>query len=86
MKGRSTGVSLMISLQQANANSFNGTGIRDQLSFKMVLGNSDRQTREVMFSAQDISDVKLKPGQAYFTKADTRNKPGFYLCRHSNLI
>lgn len=30
-----------------------------------------------MFSAQDISDVKLKPGQAYFTKADTRNKPGF---------
>lgn len=77
MKGRSTGVSLMISLQQANAQSFNGTGIRDQLSFKMVLGNSDRQTREILFSSQDISDVKLKPGQAYFTKADTRNKPGF---------
>lgn len=77
MKGRNTGVSLMISLQQANAQSFNGTGIRDQLSFKMVLGNSDRQTREVLFSSQDISDVKLKPGQAFYTKADTRNKPGF---------
>lgn len=77
MAGRNTGVSLMISLQQANAQSFNGTGTRDQLSFKMVLGNSDRQTREVMFSSQDISDVKLKPGQAYFTKADTRNKPGY---------
>lgn len=77
MKGRNTGVSLMISLQQANAQSFNGTGVRDQLSFKMVLGNSDKQTREILFSSQDMSDVKLKPGQAYFTKVDTRNKPGF---------
>lgn len=73
-RGRATGVNVIISLQQPNAKNL-PTAIRDNLMFKTILGDTDETTRGLVFSNSDLSDIKFKPGEGYFTLAGKHNKP-----------
>lgn len=73
-KGRATGVNVIISLQQPNAKIV-PTLLRDNLLFKTILGDTDETTRGLVFSNGDLSDIKFKPGEGYFTLAGKHNKP-----------
>lgn len=72
-RGRSSGVNIIVSMQQPNAANL-PTSIRDQLTFKAVLGNTDATTRQLVFKADDLMNIKFKRGQGYFTNSGTHNK------------
>lgn len=72
-RGRSSGVNIIVSMQQPNAANL-PTSIRDQLTFKTVLGNTDATTRQLVFKADDLMNIKFKRGQGYFTNSGTHNK------------
>lgn len=72
-RGRASGVNIIISMQQPNAQNL-PTAIRDQLTFKTVLGNTDDTTRNLVFTASDLIDLNFDKGQGYFTNSGTHNK------------
>ena len=73
--GRQIGVFLFIVMQSAPANNI-PTIIRDQLSFKVVLGNSDDSTYTVAFGAGvDIPVRKYPIGYGVYTYAGVTEKP-----------
>lgn len=72
-RGRSSGVNIIVSMQQPNAANL-PTSIRDQLTFKAVLGNTDATTRQLVFKADDLMNINFKKGQGYFTNSGTHNK------------
>lgn len=66
-QGRQLGVFLWIASQQVSANTL-PTSVRDQLIYKCVLGPSEDTTYRVMFSQSvNIQNIKLGPGQGYFS-------------------
>mgnify|MGYP002721517013 CR=1 FL=1 len=74
-RGRASGVNLIISMQQPNANNL-PTAIRDQLTFKTVLGNTDDTTKHLVFKASDLMDINFDKGQGYYTNSGEQNHPG----------
>jgi hypothetical protein len=72
-RGRSSGINIIVSMQQPNASDL-PTAIRDQLTFKAVLGNTDSTTRQLVFKANDLMNINFKKGQGYFTNSGTHNK------------
>ena len=76
-QGRQLGVFLWIASQQVSANTL-PTSVRDQLIYKCVLGPSEDTTYRVMFSQSvNIQNIKLGPGQGYFSypKVSTTQDP-----------
>lgn len=76
-RGRSAGICLVVTMQMAKADTLD-TAIRSQLNFKVVLGNSSRDTLHLLFSADDIELIDFEKGEGYFSDT-ARNgaKPSF---------
>ena len=73
--GRQLGFFLFLIMQSAPANNI-PTIIRDQLAFKVVLGNSDESTYTVAFGAGvDIPIRKYPIGYGVYTYAGKTEKP-----------
>jgi energy-coupling factor transporter ATP-binding protein EcfA2 len=73
-RGRATGVNIVVSMQQPNANNL-PTAIRDNLMFKTILGDTDNTTRSLVFPVGELPDIAFKAGEGYFTLAGKHNKP-----------
>ena len=73
-RGRATGVNIVVSMQQPNANNL-PTAIRDNLMFKTILGDTDNTTRSLVFPVGELPDIAFKAGEGYFTLAGKYNKP-----------
>lgn len=73
-RGRATGVNIVVSMQQPNANNL-PTAIRDNLMFKTILGDTDNTTRSLVFPVGELPDISFKAGEGYFTLAGKHNKP-----------
>lgn len=75
LKGRQVGFFLWIVMQQAGSNNL-PTYIRDNLPWKVVLGNAEDQTYVTAFGAgKDIPLRKMKAGDGVFTYPSVANKP-----------
>lgn len=75
LKGRQAGFFLWIVMQQAGSNNI-PTFIRDNLPWKVVLGNAEDQTYVTAFGAgADIPLRKMKAGDGVFTYPAVANKP-----------
>lgn len=75
LKGRQSGFFLWIVMQQAGSNNI-PTYIRDNLPWKVVLGNAEDQTYTTAFGAgADIPLRKMKAGDGVFTYPAVANKP-----------
>lgn len=75
LKGRQAGFFLWIVMQQAGSNNI-PTFIRDNLPWKVVLGNAEEQTYVTAFGAgADIPLRKMKAGDGVFTYPAVANKP-----------
>lgn len=75
LKGRQTGFFLWIVMQQAGSNNI-PTFIRDNLPWKVVLGNAEDQTYVTAFGAGvDIPLRKMASGDGVFTYPAVANKP-----------
>lgn len=83
LKGRQSGFFLWIVMQQSGSNSI-PTFIRDNLPWKVVLGNAEDQTYVTAFGAgTDIPLRKLGVGEGVYTYPEVANKPK--LCSFSTL-
>ena len=83
LKGRQSGFFLWIVMQQSGSNSI-PTFIRDNLPWKVVLGNAEDQTYVTAFGAgTDIPLRKLGVGEGVFTYPTVANKPK--LCSFATL-
>lgn len=83
LKGRQSGFFLWIVMQQSGSNSI-PTFIRDNLPWKVVLGNAEEQTYVTAFGAgTDIPLRKLGVGEGVYTYPGVANKPK--LCAFSTL-
>lgn len=83
LKGRQAGFFLWIVMQQAGSNNI-PTFIRDNLPWKVVLGNAEDQTYVTAFGAgADIPLRKMEVGDGVFTYPAVANKPG--LCEFPTL-
>lgn len=83
LKGRQSGFFLWIVMQQSGSNSI-PTFIRDNLPWKVVLGNAEDQTYVTAFGAgTDIPLRKLGVGEGVYTYPGVANKPK--LCAFSTL-
>ena len=75
LKGRQGGFFLWIVMQQAGSNNI-PTFIRDNLPWKVVLGNAEDQTYVTAFGAgADIPLRKMEAGDGVFTYPAVANKP-----------
>ena len=75
LKGRQCGFFLWIVMQQAGSNNI-PTFIRDNLPWKVVLGNAEDQTYVTAFGAgADIPLRKMEVGDGVFTYPAVANKP-----------
>lgn len=75
LKGRQSGFFLWIVMQQAGSNNI-PTFIRDNLPWKVVLGNAETQTYVTAFGAgADIPLREMKAGDGVFTYPAVANKP-----------
>lgn len=75
LKGRQAGFFLWVVMQQAGSNNI-PTYIRDNLPWKVVLGNAEDQTYVTAFGAgTDIPLRKLENGEGVFTYPSMANKP-----------
>lgn len=75
LKGRQSGFFLWIVMQQAGSNNI-PTFIRDNLPWKVVLGNAEDQTYITAFGAGvDIPLRKMEVGDGVFTYPAVANKP-----------
>lgn len=75
LKGRQAGFFLWIVMQQAGSNNI-PTYIRDNLPWKVVLGNAEDQTYVTAFGAgADIPLRKMEAGDGVFTYPAVANKP-----------
>ena len=75
LKGRQSGFFLWIVMQQAGSNNI-PTFIRDNLPWKVVLGNAEDQTYVTAFGAgADIPLRKMEAGDGVFTYPAVANKP-----------
>lgn len=75
LKGRQAGFFLWIVMQQAGSNNI-PTFIRDNLPWKVVLGNAEDQTYVTAFGAGvDIPLRKMEAGDGVFTYPAVANKP-----------
>lgn len=75
LKGRQAGFFLWIVMQQAGSNNI-PTFIRDNLPWKVVLGNAEDQTYVTAFGAgEDIPLRKMEAGDGVFTYPAIANKP-----------
>lgn len=75
LKGRQAGFFLWIVMQQAGSNNI-PTFIRDNLPWKVVLGNAEDQTYVTAFGASaDIPLRKMDVGDGVFTYPAVANKP-----------
>ncbi len=75
LKGRQAGFFLWIVMQQAGSNNI-PTFIRDNLPWKVVLGNAEDQTYVTAFGAgADIPLRKMEVGDGVFTYPAVANKP-----------
>lgn len=75
LKGRQAGFFLWVVMQQAGSNNI-PTYIRDNLPWKVVLGNAEDQTYVTAFGAgADIPLRKMKVGDGVFTYPAIANKP-----------
>lgn len=75
LKGRQAGFFLWIVMQQAGSNNI-PTFIRDNLPWKVVLGNAEDQTYATAFGAgADIPLRKMEAGDGVFTYPAVANKP-----------
>ncbi len=75
LKGRQAGFFLWIVMQQAGSNNI-PTFIRDNLPWKVVLGNAEDQTYVTAFGAgADIPLRKMEAGDGVFTYPAVANKP-----------
>lgn len=75
LKGRQTGFFLWIVMQQAGSNNI-PTFIRDNLPWKVVVGNAETQTYVTAFGAgADIPLRKMDAGDGVFTYPSVANKP-----------
>lgn len=83
LKGRQSGFFLWIVMQQSGSNSI-PTFIRDNLPWKVVLGNAEDQTYVTAFGAgTDIPLRKLGVGEGVYTYPGVASKPK--LCSFSTL-
>lgn len=83
LKGRQSGFFLWIVMQQAGSNNI-PTFIRDNLPWKVVLGNAEDQTYVTAFGAgADIPLRKMKAGDGVFTYPAVADKP--ILCEFPTL-
>lgn len=83
LKGRQSGFFLWIVMQQSGSNSI-PTFIRDNLPWKVVLGNAEDQTYVTAFgTGTDIPIRKLGVGEGVYTYPAVANKPK--LCAFSTL-
>lgn len=73
-RGRSAGVVLVVSMQQPNAQNL-PTEIRDQIGFKLILGNSPNTTRNLVFTADEIQDIDFNKGEGFFTDESKQHIP-----------
>lgn len=75
LRGRQSGVFLWCVMQQAGSNNI-PTFIRDNLPWKVVLGNAEDQTYVTAFGAgADIPLRKMEAGDGVFTYPAVANKP-----------
>ena len=75
LKGRQSGFFLWVVMQQAGSNNI-PTFIRDNLPWKVVLGNAEDQTYVTAFGAGvDIPLRKMEAGDGVFTYPAVANKP-----------
>ena len=75
LKGRQSGFFLWVVMQQAGSNNI-PTYVRDNLPWKVVLGNAEDQTYVTAFGAgTDIPLRKLETGEGVFTYPAVANKP-----------
>ena len=75
LRGRQSGFFLWIVMQQAGSNNI-PTFIRDNLPWKVVLGNAEDQTYVTAFGAgADIPLRKMEAGDGVFTYPAVANKP-----------
>ena len=75
LKGRQAGFFLWIVMQQAGSNNI-PTFVRDNLPWKVVLGNAEDQTYVTAFGAgADIPLRKMEAGDGVFTYPAVANKP-----------
>lgn len=75
LKGRQSGFFLWIVMQQAGSNNI-PTFIRDNLPWKVVLGNAEDQTYVTAFGAgADIPLRKMEAGDGVYTYPAVANKP-----------
>lgn len=75
LKGRQTGFFLWVVMQQAGSNNI-PTFIRDNLPWKVVLGNAEDQTYNTAFGAGvDIPLRKMEAGEGVYTYPAAASKP-----------
>lgn len=75
LKGRQEGFFLWAVMQQAGSNNI-PTFVRDNLPWKVVLGNAEDQTYNTAFGAGvEIPQRKLEPGDGVYTYPAVANKP-----------
>lgn len=75
LKGRQLGCFIWIGMQQAGSNNI-PTFIRDNLPWKVVLGNAEPQTYVTAFGAgADIPQRKMEIGEGVYTYPSVANKP-----------
>lgn len=75
LKGRQGGFFLWVVMQQAGSNNI-PTFIRDNLPWKVVLGNAEDQTYNTAFGAGvEIPQRKMAPGEGVYTYPAAADKP-----------
>lgn len=75
LKGRQEGFFLWVVMQQAGSNNI-PTFIRDNLPWKVVLGNAEDQTYNTAFGAGvEIPQRKMEPGEGVYTYPAVAGKP-----------
>lgn len=77
LMGRQCGFYIIIIMQSSHASDLSAQ-IRDNLIFKVVLGQAERSTLEVAFgssAASDIPKYKCGAGQGFYTYQGLTNKP-----------
>lgn len=74
LEGRQIGFFVVLAMQKSDASVVN-TLIRDNLVFKCVLGDSERQTYVTAFGSSDIPQQKMIVGKGFYTLSGKTHRP-----------